>query len=58
MLAAVRVLTPLETGALTYIWRGEHVNQPWSTVEFGRDELADYLDRCRSWRRRYEQCSS
>lgn len=57
-LAAVRVLPPLKTDALAYIWRGKHVNQPWSTADFGRDELADYLDRCRTWRRRYEQRSS
>jgi gamma-glutamylcyclotransferase (GGCT)/AIG2-like uncharacterized protein YtfP len=57
-LAAVRVLSPLETDALAYIWRGEHVDQPWSTADFGRDELAEYLNRCRRWRRRYEQRSS
>ena len=54
-LATVRVLAPLETDALAYIWRGKHVNQTWSTMQFGRDELADYLDRCHSWRRHYEQ---
>ena len=54
-LAAVRVMIPLETDARTYIWKGEHVDQPWSTVEFGRDELANYLDRCLGWRRRYDQ---
>jgi gamma-glutamylcyclotransferase (GGCT)/AIG2-like uncharacterized protein YtfP len=57
-LTTVRVLSPVETYTLTYIWQGEHVDQPWSTADFGRDELADYLDRCRSWRRRYEQSSS
>ncbi|MGH3787499.1 MAG: gamma-glutamylcyclotransferase family protein [Pseudonocardiaceae bacterium] len=57
-LVGVRVLTPLAMDALTYIWRGEYVNQPWSTTTFGRDQLADYLDRCRGWRRRYEQRSS
>lgn len=56
-LAAVRVLRPLETDALAYIWRGEHV-APWSTADFDRDELADYLDRCRRWQRRYEQRDS
>ncbi|MGH7746105.1 MAG: gamma-glutamylcyclotransferase family protein, partial [Candidatus Dormibacteria bacterium] len=50
-LATVRVMIPLETDVLTYIWRGEHVDQPWSTVEFGRNDLADYLDRCLRWRR-------
>jgi gamma-glutamylcyclotransferase (GGCT)/AIG2-like uncharacterized protein YtfP len=55
-LAAVRVLTPLQTDALTYIWRGEHADQPWSTAELGRHELTDYLNRCLSWRRRYDQC--
>lgn len=54
-LATVRVLTPLRTDALAYIWHGEHVDQPWASAEFGRDELADYLDRCLSWRRRYDQ---
>lgn len=53
--AAVRVLVPREIDALTYIWRGEHVDEPWSAMEFGRNELADYLARCRRWRRRYEQ---
>ena len=56
-LAAVRVL-PLETDTLTYIWRGEHIDQPWSTANFDHDELANYLDRCRRWRRRHEQRSS
>ncbi|HEY6422925.1 MAG TPA: gamma-glutamylcyclotransferase family protein [Pseudonocardiaceae bacterium] len=54
-LATVRVMSPLETDARTYLWRGEHVDQSWSTVEFGRDDLADYLDRCLGWRRRYDQ---
>jgi gamma-glutamylcyclotransferase (GGCT)/AIG2-like uncharacterized protein YtfP len=57
-LAAVRVLLPLETEALAYTWRGKYVDAPWSTTDFSRDELADYLDRCRRWRRRYEQHSS
>jgi gamma-glutamylcyclotransferase (GGCT)/AIG2-like uncharacterized protein YtfP len=56
-LTAVRIL-PLEMDALTYTWRGEHIDQPWSTADFGRDQLTDYLDRCRSWRRRYEEDSS
>lgn len=47
----------LETNALTYIWQGEHVDLSWSSADFRRDELAGYLDRCRSWRRRYEQSS-
>lgn len=57
-LTAVRVSASLETDALAYIWQGEHLDQPWSSMEFGRDELADYLDRCLSWRRHYEQGSS
>ncbi len=57
-LAAVRVQPSPEPEALAYIWQGEHVDQPWSTANFGRDELADYLDRCRKWRRHYEQRSS
>lgn len=56
-LAAVQVLAPLETDALAYIWQGEHVDQPWSPTDLDRDELADYLDRCRRWRQRYEQRS-
>jgi gamma-glutamylcyclotransferase (GGCT)/AIG2-like uncharacterized protein YtfP len=56
-LAAVRIL-PLETDALTYTWRGEHMDQPWSTADFSRDQLVEYLDRCRSWRRRYEEHSN
>lgn len=56
-LATVRVLTPVETNSLAYIWRGDHVGEPWSTLDFKRDILADYLDRCRRWRRRYEQLS-
>ena len=60
-LATVRVLLPsgIERDALSYVWRGdEHIDQPWSLADFGRDELIDYLNRCRSWRRRYEQGSS
>jgi gamma-glutamylcyclotransferase (GGCT)/AIG2-like uncharacterized protein YtfP len=57
-LATVRVLSPLETDPLAYVWRGDHVGEPWSTLEFKRDILADYLGRCLSWRRRYEQRSS
>ena len=59
-LTPVRVRLPLkiEMGALSYVWRGEYVDQPWSIADFGRDELINYLDRCRSWRRRYEQRSS
>jgi gamma-glutamylcyclotransferase (GGCT)/AIG2-like uncharacterized protein YtfP len=57
-LATIRVLRPFETDAFTYIWRGEHVDQPWSTTDLGRDELADYLARCRRWRQRYEQHNS
>ena len=56
-LATVRVLLPskTESDALSYVWRGEHIDQPWSTTDFGRDELTNYLDRCRIWRHRYEQ---
>jgi gamma-glutamylcyclotransferase (GGCT)/AIG2-like uncharacterized protein YtfP len=56
-LAPVRVLLAPETeiNALSYIWRSEHIDRPWSAADFRRDELIDYLDRCRSWRRRYEQ---
>jgi gamma-glutamylcyclotransferase (GGCT)/AIG2-like uncharacterized protein YtfP len=57
-LAAVQVRPPTETAALAYIWQGEHADQPWSATDFGREELADYLDRCRKWRQRYEQQSS
>jgi gamma-glutamylcyclotransferase (GGCT)/AIG2-like uncharacterized protein YtfP len=56
-LTAVRILPSLETDALAYVWRGEHVNQSWSTAEFGRDELIDYLDRCINWKRHYDQCN-
>ena len=54
-LAAVRVLAPLEMDAFGYVWQGEHVDQAWSTADFGRNELADYVDLCRNWRRRYDQ---
>ena len=60
-LATIRVLLPseIERDALSYIWQGdEHIDQPWSLTDFGRDELIDYLSRCRSWRRRYQQRSS
>lgn len=53
-LAAVRLL-PLQTDALAYIWRGDHIDQPWSTTDFDHNELTNYLDRCRRWRQRYEQ---
>jgi gamma-glutamylcyclotransferase (GGCT)/AIG2-like uncharacterized protein YtfP len=56
-LAAVRVLvsTEIDMDALAYIWRGDHIDQPWSATDFGHDELTSYLDRCRNWRQRYEQ---
>jgi gamma-glutamylcyclotransferase (GGCT)/AIG2-like uncharacterized protein YtfP len=59
-LAAVRVLlsTEIEMEALSYIWRGDHIDQPWLITDFGRNELTNYLDRCRNWRQRYEQRSS
>ena len=59
-LATVSVLlsTEVEMDALSYTWRGRHTNQPWSATDFGRDELANYLDRCRNWRQRYEQHTS
>lgn len=56
-LTPVHVL-PLETDVLAYIWQDEHVDQSWSTADIGRDQLAEYLDRCRSWRRRYEEHNS
>lgn len=56
-LTAVRVMLPVETEAFTYRWDGKHVDQGWSIADFSRDELADYLDRCRRWRRLYEQRS-
>lgn len=58
-LATLTVLTAAapETGtnALSYVWKGEHIDLPWSPADFRRDELTGYLDRCRSWRRRYER---
>jgi gamma-glutamylcyclotransferase (GGCT)/AIG2-like uncharacterized protein YtfP len=56
-LGPVRVLLSTESymGALSYIWRGDHIDEPWSATDFSRDELAHYLDRCRNWRQRYEQ---
>jgi gamma-glutamylcyclotransferase (GGCT)/AIG2-like uncharacterized protein YtfP len=59
-LIAVRVLlsTEIEMDAFSYIWRGDHIDQPWLATDFGRNELANYLDRCRNWRQRYEQRSS
>jgi gamma-glutamylcyclotransferase (GGCT)/AIG2-like uncharacterized protein YtfP len=59
-LATVRVMlsTEIELDALSYIWRGDHIEQPWSATDFGRDELTNYLHRCRSWRQCYEQRSS
>jgi gamma-glutamylcyclotransferase (GGCT)/AIG2-like uncharacterized protein YtfP len=58
--ATVRVLlsTKVEMNALSYVWRGQHIDQPWSAIDFGRNELTNYLDRCRNWRQRYEQRSS
>lgn len=56
-LTAVRVMLPVETEAFAYRWDGKYVNQGWSITDFSRDELADYLDRCRRWRRLYEQRS-
>jgi len=58
-LAAVRVLfsTEIEMDVLSYIWRDDHIDQPWLATDFDRNELANYLDRCRNWRQRYEQRS-
>lgn len=56
-LAAVRLNSPTEADALTCVWQGEHVDQAWSNADFDRCELARYLDRCRNWRRQYEQSS-
>ena len=58
-LATVRVLlsAELKMDGLSYVWRGKHIDQPWSATEFSRDKLANYLDRCRNWRQRYEQHS-
>lgn len=59
-LATVKVLLSAETemNALSYVWRGDHIDQAWSATDFGRDELTHYLDRCRNWRQRYEKRSS
>jgi gamma-glutamylcyclotransferase (GGCT)/AIG2-like uncharacterized protein YtfP len=59
-LTTVRVLlsSKTEMDALSYVWRGEHIDQSWSVVDFGRDELTNYLDRCHNWRRRYQQRTS
>lgn len=59
-LVTVRVLLPSETemDALSYVWRGEHIDQRWSAADFVRDELINYLDRCHNWRRHYEGRSS
>jgi hypothetical protein len=58
-LATVRVLSPeAEMEALSYLWRGEHIDHPWSAADFGRNELINYLDRCRNWRRRYDEYST
>ncbi len=59
-LATVSVLlsTKIEMDALSYVWRGDHIDQHWSATDFGRDELTNYLDRCRNWRKRYDQRSS
>lgn len=56
-LAAIRVsiFTETEMDALSYLWRGDHSGQPWSAIDFGRDELTNYLDRCYNWRQRYEE---
>jgi gamma-glutamylcyclotransferase (GGCT)/AIG2-like uncharacterized protein YtfP len=57
-IVSVRLTSETVTNALSYIWRGEHIDQPWSLADFGRDELIKYLDRCRSWRRRYDENTS
>jgi gamma-glutamylcyclotransferase (GGCT)/AIG2-like uncharacterized protein YtfP len=59
-LTTVRLLLPdkNEVDALSYVWGGEHIDQPWSATDFRRHELINYLDRCHNWRQRYEQRSS
>ncbi|MGH3669699.1 MAG: gamma-glutamylcyclotransferase family protein [Pseudonocardiaceae bacterium] len=52
-LTPLRVMTLLETDALAYTWQGEHTDQLWVSTEFGHHDLADYLNRCRTWRRHY-----
>jgi gamma-glutamylcyclotransferase (GGCT)/AIG2-like uncharacterized protein YtfP len=56
-LTTVRVLlsAEIEMDALSYVWRGDYIDQSWPATDFGRDELANYLDRCRNWRQRYGQ---
>jgi gamma-glutamylcyclotransferase (GGCT)/AIG2-like uncharacterized protein YtfP len=58
-LVTVRVLLNPETemDALSYVWQGKHIDQPWSATNFGSGELIAYLDRCRNWRQLYEQRS-
>jgi gamma-glutamylcyclotransferase (GGCT)/AIG2-like uncharacterized protein YtfP len=53
-LTPLTVSTPLETNALAYVWQGEHTNQPWARAKFESQDLTDYLNRCRTWRHRYE----
>ena len=58
-LATVMVLSPkAEMEALSYVWRGEHIDHRWSAADFGRNELINYLDRCRNWRQRYDEYNS
>lgn len=57
-LTPLRVMTFLETDALAYTWRGEHTDQLWVCTEFGHHDLADYLNRCRTWRRHYDATTS
>ena len=59
-LTKVRVMlsTEIELDALSYIWRDDHIEQPWSATDFGQEELRNYLHRCRNWRQRYQQGNS
>lgn len=41
--------------ALAYVWPEEPLADAWSVDDLNADGLANYLERCRSWRQRYEQ---
>ncbi|MGH3566567.1 MAG: gamma-glutamylcyclotransferase family protein [Pseudonocardia sp.] len=51
------VEVPVASGgvpALSYVWSGAHEGADWSDSNVSLQELADYVRRCRSWRRWYD----
>lgn len=45
-------IRPVEVGCTTawaYVWSGDHLDTEWDLIEFRRNELTAYLQRCAAW---------